>query len=572
MEKIIFLKRFLNYYNLDGYIVPKNDEFFSEYVSENNDKLKLISNFSGSYGFALILKNKNYLFVDGRYSLQAKMQSGNFFEIVTIPNKLPSDILKRKKLKIGFNPKVHTQKTLNFFFNKTNCKLHPIEQNLIQNFPIKQENVKQKKFYVLPKAAVGQNYKLKINKLLNILKKKKIEFQFISASENIAWLLNIRGKDSEFTPIPNAYLSLDSNKKINLFCDLKKIEQKFKKKFKNIKFIDIKFTGSFLEKIRNKKVLIDSSSCSIYFENILKKNNKVVEFSDPIYFLKSIKSKIEIKNTIKSHIYDGAALTKFLFWLKKNYKKQRIDEISAQQKLLKFRKKNKTFKFLSFPTISGSGPNAAIIHYRASKKSNRKLSKGDIYLVDSGGQYTYGTTDVTRTISLDNYSKRIKNIFTRVLKAHIAVASYKLKNRTNGTQIDNVARKPLKEINLDYAHGTGHGVGYFLNVHEGPHGISKNNKISFKEGMIVSNEPGYYEKNKFGIRIENLVYVKKFKKQMMFNNLTMVPIDKELIDIKLLSDKERKWLNNYHQKVFYNLQSAMNKNEILDLKKACSAI
>ena len=273
------------------------------------------------------------------------MQSGNFFEIVTIPNKLPSDILKRKKLKIGFNPKVHTQKTLNFFFNKTNCKLHPIEQNLIQNFPIKQENVKQKKFYVLPKAAVGQNYKLKINKLLNILKKKKIEFQFISASENIAWLLNIRGKDSEFTPIPNAYLSLDSNKKINLFCDLKKIEQKFKKKFKNIKFIDIKFTGSFLEKIRNKKVLIDSSSCSIYFENILKKNNKVVEFSDPIYFLKSIKSKIEIKNTIKSHIYDGAALTKFLFWLKKNYKKQRIDEISAQQKLLKFRKKIKPLNF-----------------------------------------------------------------------------------------------------------------------------------------------------------------------------------------------------------------------------------
>ncbi len=304
----------------------------------------------------------------------------------------------------------------------------------------------------------------------------------------------------------------------------------------------------------------------------MKKNNKVVEFSDPIYFLKSIKSKIEIKNTIKSHIYDGAALTKFLFWLKKNYKKQRIDEISAQQKLLKFRRKNKTFKFLSFPTISGSGPNAAIIHYRASKKSNRKLSKGDIYLVDSGGQYTYGTTDVTRTISLDNYSKRIKNIFTRVLKAHIAVASYKLKNRTNGTQIDNVARKPLKEINLDYAHGTGHGVGYFLNVHEGPHGISKNNKISFKEGMIVSNEPGYYEDGKFGIRIENLIRVKKNKNDYSFENLTMAPIDRSLINKNILKQEEINWLNNYHKNVFNNLKKFMNKSELSDLKHSCSKI
>ena len=204
----------------------------------------------------------------------------------------------------------------------------------------------------------------------------------------------------------------------------------WEKKFKNIKFANIKYTDLFLSKIKNKKILIDSSSCSIYFENILKKNNKISEFLDPIYFLKSIKSKIEIKNTIKSHIYDGAALTKFLFWLKKNYRKQNVNEISAQEKLLKFRKENKNFKFLSFPTISGSGPNGAIIHYKASKKSNRKLKKGDIYLVDSGGQYNFGTTDVTRTISLNNSNKRIKDIFTRVLRGHIAVASYKLKNNT----------------------------------------------------------------------------------------------------------------------------------------------
>jgi len=572
MEKINKLKKLFNYYNLDGYIVPKNDEFFGEYIPQSKDKLKFISNFSGSYGFALILKNKNYLFVDGRYTLQAKIQSGKFFNIITIPNNFPSNILKKKKLKIGFDPKLHTQKTLKIFFNKTNCKLISINQNLIDKLWIKKENSNLKKFYTLPKKAVDQNYRLKINKLLNVLNRKKVDFQFISASENIAWLLNIRGQDSVFAPMPNSYLSLDSNKKINLFCDLKKIEHSFKKKFKDIRFIDIKYTNLFLSKIKNKKILIDSSSCSIYFESILKKNNKITEFLDPIYFLKSVKSKIEIKNTIKTHIYDGAALTKFLFWIKKNYKKQNVSEISAQEKLLKFRKENKDFKFLSFPTISGSGPNGAIIHYKASKKSNRKLQKGDIYLIDSGGQYNFGTTDVTRTISLDNNNKRIKDIFTRVLKGHIAEASYKLKNNTCGAQIDLTARKPLREINLDYAHGTGHGVGYFLNVHEGPHAISKNNRVNFKEGMIVSNEPGYYENGKFGIRIENLVRVKKNKESYSFDNLTMAPIDKSLINKNILKKNEINWLNDYHKDVFNNLKKFMNKSELFDLRQACSKI
>ena len=201
---------------------------------------------------------------------------------------------------------------------------------------------------------------------------------------------------------------------------------------------------------------------------------------------------------------------------------------------MSFRQKNKKFKFSSFPTISGTGPNGAIIHYKASKKSNRVLKKGDVYLVDSGGQYEFGTTDVTRTISLKNSDKRIKDIFTRVLKGHIAVSSFQLKDNTSGSEIDTQARKYLKKIGLNYSHGTGHGVGYFLNVHEGPQAISKNNKIRFQEGMVVSNEPGYYEKNKFGIRIENLIYVKKEKKKKFFENLTLAPIDKELIDKHVL--------------------------------------
>ena len=240
--------------------------------------------------------------------------------------------------------------------------------------------------------------------------------------------------------------------------------------------------------------------------------------------------------------------------------------------MFKFRKENKSFKSLSFPTISATGSNWAIIHYKATQNSNKKLKDGNIYLVDSGGQYNFGTTDVTRTISLNNKNPRIKDIFTRVLKGHIAVSNFKFKKDTCGAHIDKVARKSLNEVNLDYAHGTGHGVGYYLNVHEGPQAISKNNKIHLQRGMILSNEPGYYEKGKFGIRIENLIFINKDKRKIFFENLTLAPIDKSLIDKKKLTFEEIKWLNNYHEKVFVKLKKFMNKPYLIDLKQACSKI
>lgn len=325
-------------------------------------------------------------------------------------------------------------------------------------------------------------------------------------------------------------------------------------------------------KMFNKTIQIDSLTCSIFLKSIIEKNNIISTKVDPIYYLKSLKNQTEIKNIIKCHVFDGVALTKFIFWLKNNYLKRKITEINAQDKLLKFRKKNKSFKFLSFPTISGSGPNSAIIHYKANKKSNRILKKRDIYLVDSGGQYSFGTTDVTRTLSLANKDKMIKNIFTRVLKGHIAVANYNLKKDTTGKEIDLVARKSLKKVNLDYPHGTGHGVGCFLNVHEGPQAISRGNVVKFKEGMVTSNEPGFYKKNHFGIRIENLIYVKKNKEKMCFENLTLVPIEKNLINKKLLNSTEVKWINKYHSFVFKNLKKFMNKFELAQLKDACSNI
>ncbi len=573
MKRIKKLKKIINNYKIDGYIVPKNDEFFGEYLPDFKDNLKFISNFSGSYGFALILKKKNYLFVDGRYTLQAKNQSGKGFKIITLPNKTPADVLKSKKFSIGYDPKLHTEMMLNHFFNKTSCKLKPIKENLINKIWKRKNKQKNNKFYILKNKDSGESSKSKINKLSKKLIQNKINYQFISAPENIAWLLNLRGGDSKFTPIPNSYLIIDNKNNVYLFCDLNKIDSKFRKKLGyKIKILGIKNIEKYILEIKNSIVQLDNYSCSVYFKNIIKKNNSIIEKEDPIYLLKSIKNKVEIKNTIKSHIYDGVALTKFLLWLNSSFKFKKITEISAQKKLLSFRKKNKNFRSLSFPTISGSGPNGAIIHYKADNKSNRTLKNGDLYLVDSGGQYNFGTTDVTRTISLNNHQARVKNIFTRVLKGHIAVSSFKIKKNTSGSKIDIVARKPLRQINLDYPHGTGHGVGYFLNVHEGPQGISKGNKVKFKEGMIVSNEPGYYEKGKFGIRIENLVTVKKIKNDYKFKDLTLAPIDKTLIQKELLNTKEIDWLNKYHTKVYYSLKKYMNKSELKSLKILCSNI
>ncbi len=571
MEKIKNLRKELDKEKVDGYIIPKNDEFFSEYVSNHNDRLKFISNFSGSSGFALILKNKNYLFVDGRYTLQAEQQSGKNFNVVTFPNKMPKNILKNNNLVIGFDPKLFTKQNLLAFFGG-DFKLRPLKNNLVDRIWRRGIKKSKQKFYDLPYKSFVDNYELKINKVINVIRKSGADFQFITSSENNAWLLNIRGKDENYSPIPHCYLLIDKFKNINFFCDLSKIPQSLRKKFKRIKFFGVSSINLIFSKINKKKFIVDKNTCSFYFEEIIKKNNNILNVHDPIYFFKAIKKNSEIKNVKTAHLYDGAALTKYLFWLKRNFQKKNITEISASQKLYEFRKKNKSFKSLSFPTISGTGPNGAIIHYKASKQTNRKLKNGDIYLVDSGGQYEFGTTDVTRTISLNNTSKRVKNIFTRVLKGHIAVTNFKLNKNTTGSSIDKKARKYLKKIGLNYSHGTGHGVGYFLNVHEGPQAITQNNKIKFQEGMILSNEPGYYEKNKFGIRIENLIFVKKRKKKKYFENLTMAPIDKDLIDKKLLNKFEEKWLNNYHNKVFNNLKKFMRKDEIIDLKEACSAI
>jgi len=569
MNNIKKLRKFFRSFMIDGYLVPKNDEYFNEYVNQSSDRLKFISNFSGSAGFAIILKNKNYLFVDGRYTIQARIQSGKNFTIITIPQKFPKDVLKtKKKLKIGFDPKLHSEKQINFLFNIKNIILKPINENLIDIVWSNKPKDLVKPFFSLSKKDAGQSSQEKIVKVKNVLLKNKVDYLLVTAPENVAWILNIRGYDSAFSPIPNARLLINNKGDIDLFSQSEKVTKIKKNFFKKIEFHDEDKIEQKLRNLWKNNIWLDSLSCSIYYKNLLRKRNRIIEKIDPIYFFKSIKNSTEIKNMKKSHMVDGVALTKFLFWLKKNFRKKKITEISAQKKLEGFRKMNKSYKFPSFSTISGTGPNSAIIHYKASIKSNRTLKKGDLYLVDSGGQYSFGTTDVTRTISLDNNSKFIREIYTRVLKGHIAVSDYKIRKNSKGLDIDRNARKSLKKVRLDYPHGTGHGVGYFLNVHEGPQSFSKKNKVNLKPGMIISNEPGYYKEGYFGIRIENLIYIKKNK----FEELTMTPMEKDLIKKKMLNKKEIGWLNKYHTKVKKNLFRFMNLEEKANLIDACSPV
>ena len=553
-QRLKNLKNKFEKYHIDGYVVPKNDEFFSEFSVK--DRLRFISNFSGSAGFAVILKKKNFLFVDNRYTIQAQLESKKNFKIVDLYKIINCKLFKN--LTLGVDPKLFTSQNLKNFF--PNNKIKIIETNLIDQI-FKKKSISSKPFYSLSEMIAGEDYKKKITKIKKYLKKKNSDYIFITAPENVAWLLNIRGKDSPYSPIPNCHLFLDIKNNLYLITKKKNIQNLLKeKKLNSNNLIEPQNFKKFIYNQHGKKIIIDKKSCSIFYERILHNKFKVLKQDDPIYLLKSLKNKIEINNLIKSHIVDGVALTKFLHWIKKVNNKV-ITEVDAQDKLERFRKRNKNYLYPSFNTIAATGENGAIVHYRATKKNNKEIKKNDLFLCDSGGQYKYGTTDVTRTICFTKPKNNIKSIFTKVLKGHIAVAQTNLNKKKTGKLIDIQARKFLKRSNLDYKHGTGHGVGFFLNVHEGPQAISKFNKVKFSEGMVVSNEPGYYKKGQFGIRIENLLYVKKIKKNLFFENLTLAPIDYDLIDYKQLTKSEKDYLFRYNLLIYTKLSPYLTRAE-----------
>ena len=570
MNKISKLKNLFSKYNIEGYLIPKNDSYFNEFINPGEDRLQFISDFTGSAGTAIILKKQNLLFVDGRYITQAKKESAKNFKIIDIAKSSLLDFLNHSKLRIGFDPSLTKYSWHQQLKNKKN--FIEVPENLIDKIWKKSNTKIQNKAFILEDIYSGENYQSKLKQVKKILNISNNESFFISASENICWLLNIRGKDSAYTPVLNSQALL-TQKKLYVFCEIKKISDTIRQEYKkNVEFKEESLLFKILAKNKNKLITIDRSA-SVKIINYLNEEKLNIKFKpDPISQLKTQKNKIEIQNTKIAHIYDGVAVAKFIIWLKKQKKIKELSEISAQNKLEKFRKDNPSYLFPSFPTISGFGKNAAIIHYRASKQSNLKFRSTGIYLIDSGGQYKEGTTDITRTISFGKQSLAVKNIYTKVLKGHLAVKNFNLTKKTTGRQIDMAARKYLNINNLDYAHGTGHGVGYFLNVHESPPSISKYSRDNFISGQIISNEPGFYSPGLFGIRIENLIHVEENKKRLYFQDLTLAPYEKNLINIKLLNRKEIKSINHYHKIVFELLKSFMKQEELSIFAEQCSPL
>ena len=571
MNNLNKLKNLLIKKNIDAYLVPKNDCFFNEFIKTGNDRLRYVSNFTGSAGTALIFKKKNYLFVDGRYTLQAKQESGHPFNIIDISKVNILNFLKKNhaNIKIGFDPNLFRFQVIENIL-KEKINLVSIEKNLIDQV----WNAKKKEIYknafILKNQYSGISHTNKIKSLRDLLDINKKNSFFISSNENVCWLLNIRGQDSFYSPLLNAFALIQQNK-ITVFCNLKKVGNKLIKSFKkDFQFSDIKSLKESLIKTKILSVKIDPAITSYGLIKLLQSIKIKCEFiKDPIFYLKSKKNKIEIQNLKIVHMFDGVALVKLFFWLDYFKNKKKLNEISCQKKLESFRKKNSFYLGPSFPPISGFNKNGAIIHYNATNKTNLSLTGNGIYLLDTGGQYSWGTTDVTRTISLGKPSLYKKNIYTRVLKGHLALKNFQLKNNTTGVQLDQAARKYLKQIGLDYQHSTGHGVGYYLNVHENPPSISKKSMERFSVGQVVSNEPGYYLEGQFGMRIENLIYVNKIKKKLLFEDLTLVPYDKNLINKNLLSKVEIGYLNSYHKEVFEKLNSFLNLKELSFLKKIC---
>ena len=562
--------------NIDVCLINQTDEFQNEFLPQYSKRLQWLTNFSGSAGEALITKNKAYLFVDGRYTLQAKLEvNQSVYKVYNYSKKTPTQILKSLKLNkpnFGIDGNIITVKKLNLLTSelKTDVSIKLLEKNLVDLIWYNRPKIRKSIVWHHKRSFHGTNVSDKITTIKKIIKKNKAQYLFITSNESICWLLNLRSSDLAYTPIFMSRLMISDSGECFLFANIKN-GLKFPKA---VKFhqIELNLLSNFLsDTIANKKIIADPRTLSSNTNEFLLKNRvKIRLINDPIEALKSQKNNSEIKGIRAAHLRDGVALTKAIFWIKEKVLKKNLTELQAVKKIDSNRLKNKNFYSLSFPTIAGSGPNGAIVHYHANKKSNRKIKDTDLFLIDSGAQYLDGTTDVTRTISFRNVSNEQKKMNTLVLKGHIAVAISVFSKSETGKLLNINARKYLRQHNCDFDHGTGHGVGYFVNVHEGPQSISSVSKVKFLPGMIISNEPGYYKTNEYGIRIENLVNVKVHGNKYKFETLTLAPIDRQLIEASLLSENEIKWLNTYHKHVYIKLGKYLEPKEKIWLKAECS--
>jgi Xaa-Pro aminopeptidase len=546
MSKINYKKRLellfaeLNNFGFDGFIVPRADEFQGEYVPPSAQRLAWLTGFTGSAGLAIVHPDESAIFVDGRYTLAVRDQVDTSLFKPYDYSFINEWLKQHRSVKLAYDPWLHTLNDLALF---NNVELVACETNPIDTIWLDQPEPPLAPVVPYSVSYAGETTKTKREK---IILNDDIDAVILTAPDSIAWLLNIRGGDVPRAPLPLCFAILYANKHVDLFIDKRKISHEIE----NVTIYEFTDFATILDKLNQSTVLIDSKQTPVW---IVKRLNKFIKGNDPCVLPKACKNSIEIAGTRAAHLLDGSALTRFLYWLKPG-----IDEIQAAERLAQFRAETGLLHDLSFDTISGYGANGAIVHYQVTPETNKVLENGNLYLVDSGGQYLDGTTDVTRTIAIGTPTAEHKDRFTRVLKGHIAIATCRFPEGTTGVQLDILARHALWQVGLDYQHGTGHGVGIFLSVHEGPQSISKRiNNVALKPGMIISNEPGYYKAGAYGIRIENLILVTEPEEieggeqpMMEFETLTLAPIDRNLIEISLLNEKEIEWINNYHAKVY----------------------
>ena len=561
-------REFMISQGVEAFFVPRSDEYQGEYVAPYAERLNWLFGFSGSAGLGVVTKDDAALFVDGRYTLQAQAEVD-----LSLVKVHPLDFAvifswvaeKIKGGAVGYDPWVMTSKQVQHYVSRA-LEMKPIE-NIVDLSWEDQPSPPTDPVFEHPEKYAGESSETKCVRLGENLKKSGLDAAVIALPENVCWLLNVRGSDVPCTPFILSRAILKQDGTVIWFVEESRLSE-----ISLPDHVILKKPDQFLESLstfKGKSILVDGVTTPAAAVHHLESMGAWAVFKqDPCMIAKACKNAVEQEGSRQAHQRDGVALTRFLYWLYQEVPKGNVDEISAAEKLLSFRQQQDFFQGPSFGTISGYESNGAIVHYQVSPKTNRPLGQESLYLVDSGGQYLDGTTDVTRTCCFGEPTEEQKDRFTRVLKGHITLGMVRFPEETTGGHLDVLARQYLWADGVDYAHGTGHGVGSFLSVHEGPQNISPRGfHTPFYPGMIASNEPGYYKDGAFGIRIENLILVKEDmrpgdeKKMMFFETLTLAPIQRNLIQKEMMTPVELDWLNAYHKRVFETLSPFLTKEE-----------
>lgn len=563
--RLAALRQELKKRELDGFIIPRTDQHQNEYVPKSDERLAWLTGFTGSWGVAVALHDAAALFADGRYTAQAREQTDpKAFACEHLIDNPPDQWLEKHLkpgMRLGYDPHLHTLdgvKRYEAVCAKTGAILVPVETNPVDSVWADRPAPPRAPVKLHPLDKAGDAATNKIARAATKLAAAGVDGVLISDPHNVAWLLNIRGGDVSHTPLPLAYAFLPREGKPTLFIDAHKVSDDVRHVLQaqaTLATPDQLTTSLTALGAAGRKIRFDSATAAIRWIDVFRKSGGHVDHGmDPISLMKAVKNDAEIQGSRDAHLRDGAAVTRFLCYMAREAVKGQLTEIDAAIALEQFRLETGLLMELSFPSISAAGPNAALPHYRVTEQSNRRIENG-FYLIDSGGQYEDGTTDITRTLAVGEPTAEMKDRFTRVLKGHIAIARAVFPKGTSGAQLDAFARRPLWEAGLEFDHGTGHGIGSYLSVHEGPQRISKLGHAALEPGMIVSNEPGYYKEGHYGIRLENLVLVEKrdisgAEREMYgFETLTFAPFDRHAIEKSLLTSDEIAWLDSYHRDV-----------------------